>query len=149
VVTGGRGGGATVATAPAPKKKLFLTDGWNVALTGVCVYMFRLNISKQLPEEGFHKVLYITTSHFNFHNFVRNYEKDLYCGVIDVTRVGLVTTIERIVEHVFMQALAHPAADADDDHAHWPAVRNQLLPSLRSFCSALRGNVILQYLLLS
>jgi dynein heavy chain, axonemal len=56
VATGGRGGGATVAAAPAPKKKLFLTDGWNVALTGVCVYMFRLNISKQLPEEGFHKV---------------------------------------------------------------------------------------------
>lgn len=68
--------------------------------------------------------------------------------MIDVTRVGLVTTIERIVEHVFMQALAHPAADADDDHAHWPAVRNQLLPSLRSFCSALRGtNLILLNLL--
>ncbi|CAB3374843.1 Hypothetical predicted protein [Cloeon dipterum] len=113
-------GHAPIAAAPAPpaKKKLFLTDGWSVPLTGICIYMFRLNISKQLPEEGFHK--------------------DLYCGVIDVTRVGLVTTIERIVENVFMEALAHPSPDAEDDEANCPLVRNQLLPSLRSFCSALR-----------
>ncbi|KAF4514205.1 UNVERIFIED_CONTAM: hypothetical protein B566_EDAN019421, partial [Ephemera danica] len=101
-----------------PKKKLFLTDGWSVPLTGICIYMFRLNTSKQLPEEGFHK--------------------DLFCGIIDVTRVGLVSTIERIVEHVFMEALAHPAPDAEDDEASCPMVRNQLLPGLRSFCSALR-----------
>jgi dynein heavy chain len=65
--------------------------------------------------------------------------QDLFCGIIDVTRVGLVTTIERIVEHVFMEALAHPAPDAEDDEANCPMVRNQLLPGLRSFCSALRG----------
>jgi len=41
--------------APA-KKKLFLTDGFQVPLTGMCIYMLRLNTSKQLPEEGFHKV---------------------------------------------------------------------------------------------
>jgi dynein heavy chain len=56
-----------------------------------------------------------------------------------VTRVGLVSTIERIVEHVFMEALAHPSPDAEDDEASCPMVRNQLLPGLRSFCSALRG----------
>lgn len=41
---------------PVKKKKLFLTDGWDVPLSGICIYMFRLNIGKQLPEEGFHKV---------------------------------------------------------------------------------------------
>jgi len=52
-----RGGQVVVpkVTGP-PKKKLFLTDGWEVPLTGICIYMFRLNIGKQLPEEGFHKV---------------------------------------------------------------------------------------------
>lgn len=40
------------------KKKLFLTDGWECALTGICIYIFRINTSKQLPEEGFHKVQY-------------------------------------------------------------------------------------------
>lgn len=73
-----------------PKKKLFLTDGWKVPLTGICIYMFRLNTGKQLPEEGFHK--------------------DLFCGVIDAKKIGLVTTVERIMEYVFMEALAHPSA---------------------------------------
>jgi hypothetical protein len=35
---------------------LILTDGWQVPLTGICIYIFRLNTVKQLPEEGFHKV---------------------------------------------------------------------------------------------
>lgn len=38
------------------KKKLFLTDGTTTPLTGICIYIFRTNSSKQLPEEGFHKV---------------------------------------------------------------------------------------------
>ena len=38
------------------KKKLFLTDGWDVPLTGICIYIFRTNTTKQLPEEGFQKV---------------------------------------------------------------------------------------------
>lgn len=25
-----------------PKKKLILTDGWQMACTGICIYMFRL-----------------------------------------------------------------------------------------------------------
>lgn len=78
-----------VAPAAPPKKKLFLTDGWQVPLTGICIYMFRLNTGKQLPEEGFHK--------------------DLFCGVIDAENIGLVTTVERIMEFVFMEALAHPS----------------------------------------
>ena len=48
--------GASAAMALC-KSKLFLTDGWSCAFTGVCIYMFRINISKQLPEEGFHKDL--------------------------------------------------------------------------------------------
>lgn len=40
------------------KKKLFLSDGWDFPFVGVCIYMFRINISKQLPEEGFQKDLY-------------------------------------------------------------------------------------------
>lgn len=41
---------------PVYKKKLFLTDGISIPLTGICIYIFRTNSSKQLPEEGFHKV---------------------------------------------------------------------------------------------
>lgn len=38
------------------KKKLFLTDGISVPLTGTLIYIFRTNSGKQLPEEGFQKV---------------------------------------------------------------------------------------------
>ncbi|KAF5305838.1 hypothetical protein FQR65_LT07577 [Abscondita terminalis] len=103
---------------PVMKKKLFLTDGWEYPLTGICIYIFRLNTSKQLPEEGFHK--------------------DLYCGVIDAEKIGLVTAVERIIRHVYMEALAFPSADCEDDAANCPMVKNQLLPGLRSFCSALK-----------
>ncbi|KAJ8970194.1 hypothetical protein NQ314_001341 [Rhamnusium bicolor] len=43
-------------TSPTYKKKLFLTDGTTVPLTGICIYIFRTNTTKQLPEEGFQKV---------------------------------------------------------------------------------------------
>lgn len=51
-------------TVPVRKKKLFLTDGWDVPLTGICMYMYRINVTKQLPEEGFQKVI-----PKNLHNF--------------------------------------------------------------------------------
>ncbi|KAL9890241.1 LOW QUALITY PROTEIN: dynein axonemal heavy chain 1 [Glossina fuscipes fuscipes] len=112
---GGSSPGSSVVAKP---KKLFLTDGWTCALTGVCIYIFRLNTSKQLPEEGF--------------------QKDLYCGIIDAENVGLVTSIERIVEHVFMQALAYPNTEGDEEDVSCGLIKGQLLPGLRSFCSALR-----------
>lgn len=46
----------SIASNVVRKKKLFLTDGTTVPLTGICVYMLRLNNTKPLPEEGFHKV---------------------------------------------------------------------------------------------
>ncbi|KAL7304210.1 hypothetical protein TKK_0003404 [Trichogramma kaykai] len=98
-----------------PKKKLFLTDGWQVPCRGICIYMFRINISKQLPEEGFHK--------------------DLYTGVIDCQRVGIIPYIQRVIELVFMDALAHPGVEDEDD---CPMIKSILLPGLRSFCSALK-----------
>ncbi|XP_063990451.1 dynein axonemal heavy chain 5 [Diachasmimorpha longicaudata] len=97
------------------KKKLFLTDGWQVPCAGVCIYMFRINTSKQLPEEGF--------------------QKDLFTGVISIHKVGIITTIQRVVEHVFMDALAHPGGEEEED---CPMIKSLLLPGLRSFCSALK-----------
>lgn len=58
--TGGTSSSAGAAASTTPtngKHKLFLTDGWSCCFTGVCIYMFRINTSKQLPEEGFHKDL--------------------------------------------------------------------------------------------
>lgn len=49
--------GTSSSNGPTKQHKLFLTNGWDCAFTGVCIYMFRINNSKQLPEEGFHKDL--------------------------------------------------------------------------------------------
>lgn len=51
------------------------------------------------------------------------------------------TAIERVMEFVYMSALAHPSSDGDEDETRFPIVKNQLLPGLRSFCSALKGNL--------
>lgn len=61
-----------------------------------------------------------------------------YCGVIDAKRIGLVTSVERIVEFIFMQALAYPNSETDEDDVGCSLIKTQLLPGLRSFCSALR-----------
>ncbi|XP_055377517.1 dynein axonemal heavy chain 5 [Condylostylus longicornis] len=108
----------TTPTGVEKKKKLFLTDGWSCPLSGVCIYMLRLNTYKQLPEEGF--------------------QKDLYCGIINAKGIGLITSIERIVEHVFMQALAFPSNESEEEDVSCSLIKSQLLPGLRSFCSALR-----------
>lgn len=42
-----------------------------------------------------------------------------------------------------MEALAHPAFD-EDEESSCPMLKNQLLPGLRSFCSALKG-IFLKY----
>lgn len=62
-----------------------------------------------------------------------------FCGVLNAKQVGLVTAIERVMEHVYMNALAHPSSDGEEDETRFPIVKNQLLPGLRSFCSALKG----------
>lgn len=49
----------TTPAGPIHKHKLFLTDGWSCAFTGVCIYIFRINTTKQLPEEGFQKDLWV------------------------------------------------------------------------------------------
>lgn len=77
---------------------------------------YRISVSKQLPEEGF--------------------QKDLYTGVIDTMKVSIITSIQRVVEQVFMDALAHPGAEGEDDCS---MIKSLLLPGLRSFCSALKG----------
>lgn len=51
------GGTSPGGSVPVKQKKLFLTDGWTCAFTGICIYIFRINVTKQLPEEGFQKDL--------------------------------------------------------------------------------------------
>lgn len=51
-------------------------------------------------------------------------------------KVGIITSVQRIVEQVFMDALAHPGTEGEEDCS---MIKSLLLPGLRSFCSALKG----------
>ena len=67
--------------------------------------------------------------------------QDVFCGVLNAVDIGLVTCIQRILEHVFMPAISYTSVEVgEEEEATIPVARNQLLPSLRSFCSALKGN---------
>lgn len=68
--------------------------------------------------------------------------QDLFCGVLNAADIGLVTCIQRVLEYIFMPAISYSSASGDDEDLASPMVRNQLLPSLRSFCSALKGMTI-------
>lgn len=68
------------------------------------------------------------------------YSKDLFCGIVDASKIGLVTSVQRVMQYVFMEALAHPAPDAEEEEGNCFILKNQLLPGLRSFCSALKGD---------
>lgn len=83
-----------------------------IIIQGIC----SINVSKQLPEDGF--------------------QKDLFTGVMDMNKVSVITYIQRVIEHVFMDALAHPGTEDDEDCS---MIKTLLLPGLRSFCSALKG----------
>lgn len=67
--------------------------------------------------------------------------QDLFCGVLNAADIGLVTCIQRILEYIFMPAISYSSSGGDDEDLASPMVRNQLLPSLRSFCSALKGKI--------
>ena len=58
--------------------------------------------------------------------------------------MGVIASIQRIVEFVFMDALAHPGIEDEDN---CPMIKSLLLPGLRSFCSALKGKFISKYLI--
>lgn len=51
-------------------------------------------------------------------------------------KVGVIPSIQRVVEQVFMDALAHPGPEGEADCS---MIKSLLLPGLRSFCSALIG----------
>ena len=46
------------------KAKVFVTDGRDVALTGMCVFFTRANTSKAITSENIHRVSHFSKGHF-------------------------------------------------------------------------------------
>lgn len=63
VVTGDTASSHLVSKQLAHRKKakVFVTDGKDAALTGVCVFFTRTNTCKAITSENIHKVSHVTT----------------------------------------------------------------------------------------
>ncbi|XP_077576575.1 dynein axonemal heavy chain 5 isoform X2 [Stigmatopora nigra] len=102
------------------KKKVFLTDGRDVALTGVCVFFTRTNASKGITSENIH-----TEVNFN---------------MLDTSEGGLLKSVEKLLSEVFIPTLTtvnHGWGDLASPQAQ--AVKKEFISSLENFVTVLAG----------
>nr|XP_046256822.1 dynein axonemal heavy chain 5 [Scatophagus argus] len=102
------------------KSKVFVTDGRDVALTGVCVFFTRANTSKTITSENIHR--------------------DVNFNMLDTTEVGLLKSVEQLLSEIFIPTLKkmnHGWGDTTGPQAQ--AVKQDFISSLDSFVSVLAG----------
>nr|XP_033785734.1 dynein heavy chain 5, axonemal isoform X1 [Geotrypetes seraphini] len=103
------------------KPKVFVTEGKDVALTGVCVFFIRSNTTKPITAENVHKEV----------NF----------NVLDTSEGGLLKSVEHLLSEIFIPALKtvdHSWGDLG--MAQQPTnVRQDLLSTVEGFVSVLIG----------
>ncbi|XP_067366741.1 dynein axonemal heavy chain 5 isoform X3 [Channa argus] len=102
------------------KSKVFVTDGRDVALTGVCVFFTRANASKAITSENIHR--------------------DVNFNMLDTTEVGLLKSVEQLLSEIFIPTLKkmnHGWGELDSLEAQ--SVKQDFISSLESFVSVLSG----------
>ncbi|XP_059194328.1 dynein axonemal heavy chain 5 [Centropristis striata] len=102
------------------KSKVFVTDGRDVALTGVCVFFTRANTSKAITSENIHR--------------------DVNFNMLDTTEVGLLKSVEQLLSEIFIPTLRkinHGWGELASPQAQ--TVKQDFISSLESFVSVLAG----------
>ncbi|KAF4087596.1 hypothetical protein AMELA_G00072460 [Ameiurus melas] len=102
------------------KAKVFVTEGTDVALTGVCVFFTRANTSKAVTAENIHR--------------------DVNFNMLDTTGVGLLKSVEQLLSEIFIPTLRkmnHGWGELSSPQAH--SVKQDFISSLESFVSVLVG----------
>ncbi|XP_058258291.1 dynein axonemal heavy chain 5 isoform X2 [Hemibagrus wyckioides] len=102
------------------KAKVFVTEGSDVALTGVCVFFTRASTSKAITAENIHREV----------NF----------NMLDTTGVGLLKSVEQLLSEIFIPTLKkmnHGWGELSSPQAH--TVKQDFISSLESFVSVLAG----------
>uniref|UniRef100_A0A4W6EPS7 Dynein axonemal heavy chain 5 n=1 Tax=Lates calcarifer TaxID=8187 RepID=A0A4W6EPS7_LATCA len=102
------------------KFKMFVTDGRDVALTGVCVFFTRANTSKTITSENIHR--------------------DVNFNMLDTTEGGLLKSVEQLLSDIFIPTLRkmnHGWGELASPQAQ--AVKQEFISSLESFVSVLAG----------
>ncbi|XP_014864164.1 PREDICTED: dynein heavy chain 5, axonemal [Poecilia mexicana] len=103
---------------PGHIRKVFVTDGRDVALTGVCVFFTRANTLKAITSENIHR--------------------DVNFNMLDTTEVGLLKSVEQLLSDIFIPTLRkinHGWGDLASPQAQ--SVKQEFISSLESFVSVL------------
>uniref|UniRef100_A0A8C8C8Z2 Dynein, axonemal, heavy chain 5 n=1 Tax=Oncorhynchus tshawytscha TaxID=74940 RepID=A0A8C8C8Z2_ONCTS len=111
---------AVLAPNQSKKAKVFVTEGKDVALTGVCVFFTRANPSKAITSENVHREV----------NF----------NMLDTTEVGLLKSVEQLLSEIFIPSLKkmdHGWGELASPQAQ--SVKQHFISSLDSFVSVLAG----------
>ncbi|KAJ0065958.1 hypothetical protein NL108_000216 [Boleophthalmus pectinirostris] len=113
---------AAVVPQPSATKrpKVFVTDGRDVALTGVCVFFTRANPSKTITSENIHR--------------------DVNFNILDTTEGGLLKSVEQLLSEVFIPTLRkmnHGWGELASPQAQ--TVKHDFISSLESFVNVLAG----------
>ncbi|KAJ0000193.1 hypothetical protein NQD34_012035 [Periophthalmus magnuspinnatus] len=112
---------AVVPQSSATKRpKVFVTDGRDVALTGVCVFFTRANPSKTITSENIHR--------------------DVNFNILDTTEGGLLKSVEQLLSEVFIPTLRkmnHGWGELASPQAQ--TVKHDFISSLESFVNVLAG----------
>ncbi|KAM6224385.1 dynein axonemal heavy chain 5 [Rhynchocyon petersi] len=113
--------GMNLASGKIKKPKVFVTEGKDVALTGVCVFFIRTDTSKAITSENIHR--------------------ELCFNMLDTADGGLLNSMRRLLSDIFI-----PALKATDQGWGEPeglqeasSIRHDFLCSLEGFVSVLSG----------
>uniref|UniRef100_A0A8C2G8A8 Dynein, axonemal, heavy chain 5 n=1 Tax=Cyprinus carpio TaxID=7962 RepID=A0A8C2G8A8_CYPCA len=102
------------------KAKVFVTEGTDVALTGICVFFTRANTTKPITSENIHR--------------------DVNFNMLDTMGVGLLKSVEQLLSEIFiptLQKMNHGWGELASPQAQ--AVKKDFINSLDSFVSVLAG----------
>ncbi|XP_061631916.1 dynein axonemal heavy chain 5 [Phyllopteryx taeniolatus] len=102
------------------KHNVFVTDGKDVALTGVCVFFTRVNASKAVTSENIHR--------------------DVNFNMLDTSEGGLLKSVGQLLGEVFIPTLTkmnHGWGELAGPQAQ--AVKKDFISSLENFVSVLAG----------
>uniref|UniRef100_A0AAV2MBY1 Dynein heavy chain 5, axonemal n=1 Tax=Knipowitschia caucasica TaxID=637954 RepID=A0AAV2MBY1_KNICA len=104
----------------AKREKVFVTDGRDVALNGVCVFFTRANPSKTITSENIHR--------------------DVNFNILDTNEGGLLKSVEQLLSEVFIPTLRkmnHGWGELASAQAQ--TVKHDFISSLESFVEVLVG----------
>ncbi|ERE85885.1 dynein heavy chain 5, axonemal [Cricetulus griseus] len=128
--------GANPVSGKMKKPKVFVTEGKDVALTGVCVFFIKSDPSKAITAENIHRLRLIFTMHDDEIVF-----QEVSFNTLDTADGGLLNSVRRLLSDIFIPALRSSSHGWGELEGLQDAssIRQEFLSSLEGFVGILSG----------